>query len=324
LIAVADPCGEPFSNDFAERRTFIKPGGWRVKSANQLLGVVGVFMFLIGCAARDDIIILANRTTSLERNLSQIKDSQEESKTALSNKMEQTEKKVDSQLQPLLQNQANSVAQQEALKVQIQILQGRIEALEHNQKKEQSYLTESVAKEMKDLQARLQRLEKPPPPPPPAESGTTKPEKPKEAFQESKEEQKESKETVKEPGKAAPDDLFKSAQGLLQKQAYDGAKKKFEEYLKVAPKGKYVEEARFGLAESLYGIKDYEEAILTYLKLIKAYPKSQYIPEALYKQALSFISLKDPASARLLLEKIIRDYPKSGPAKKAKTKLKSL
>jgi tol-pal system protein YbgF len=299
-----------------------------VKRKNLLWGMVGIFIFLTGCAARDDIIILANRTASLERSVYQIRDSQEENKIALTKKVDQTEKKVDSQLQPLLQNQANTSAQLEALKVQIQGLQGRIETLEHNQKKEQGNLNESVAKELKDLQARLQRLEKPPPPPnvPAAAETGIKPEKPKEAFQEPKEEPKEPKvpSKEKEPAKASPEDIFEAAQNLLQKQAYEGAKKKFEEYLKAAPKGKNIPEARFGLSESLYGMKEYEESILTFQKFIKTYPKSKQIPEALYKQALSFQSLKDSASARLLLEKIIKDYPKSGQANKARVKLKSL
>lgn len=281
---------------------------------------------MAGCAARDDIVILANRTSTLERTLFQVRDAQEENKSALTKKMDQNEKKIDSQIQPILQNQANTATQQDALKVQIQILQGRIEALEYNQKKEQLHISDSVTKEIKDLQARVQRLEKPPtPPPPPVDSGT-KPEKSKEVTQESKEEQKEAKETDKgkEPAKVSSEEIFETAKGLLQKQGYGGAKKKYEEYLKMAPKGKYLEEARFGLAESLYGTKEYEEAILTYQKLIKSYPKSKYIPEALYKQALSFLNLKDTASARLLLEKIIKDYPKSEQAKKARGKLKTL
>ena len=294
----------------------------------KIVGLFGVILFMVmaGCAARDDIVILANRTSTLERTLFQVRDAQEENKSALTKKMDQNEKKIESQIQPILQNQANTAAQQDALKVQIQILQGRIEALEYNQKKEQLHISDSVTKEIKDLQARVQRLEKPPtPPPPPVDSGT-KPEKSKEVTQESKEEQKEAKETdkVKEPVKVSSEEIFEAAQGLLQKQAYGGAKKKYEEYLKMAPKGKYLEEARFGLAESLYGTKEYEEAILTYQKLIKSYPKSKHIPEALYKQALSFLNLKDAASARLLLEKIIKDYPKSEQAKKARGKLKTL
>jgi len=297
-----------------------------MKIINRVLGVV-LFLVLAGCAARDDIIILANRTSSLERTLSQVRDTQEENKNALSKEIAQNEKKIESQLQPILQNQANSLSQQESLRVQIQLLQGRIETLENSQKKDQVRLNESITKDLKDLQARLQRLEKPPAPPsPPVDTGTATPEKAKDVAQESKEGPKEAKEAgkAKEPGKTSPDETFEAAQGLLQKQAYDGAKKKFDEYLKAAPKGKYVEEARFGLAESQYGTKDYEEAILTYQKLIKAYPKSKYIPEALYKQALSFLSLKDSASARLLLEKISKDYPKSAQAKKARAKLKSL
>ncbi len=287
-------------------------------------------MVMAGCAARDDIVILANRTSSLERNLYQLRETNEESTKNLSKHIEQTEKKLGSQLQPILQNQADSTVQFEALKNQIQTLQGRIEVLEHSQKNEQITISETLSKELKDLQARLQRLEKlpAPPPPPPPPSATpdqgSKPEKAKEISREGKEDQKEVKEPIKEKAKASPDQTYEEAEALLKKQGYAGAKKKYEDYLKMAPKGKYQEEARFGLGESLYGIKEYEEAILAYQKLIKSYPKSKFIPEALYKQALSFLSLKDTSSARLLLEKIVKDFPKSNRAKIAQKKLKSL
>ncbi|MBI4764243.1 MAG: hypothetical protein HY787_06535 [Deltaproteobacteria bacterium] len=219
-----------------------------------IIGLLGVILFMVmaGCAARDDIVILANRTTTLERTLFQVRDAQEENKNALTRRLEQTERKIESQTQPILQNQANATAQQEALKVQIQILQGRIEALENNQKKdqlhlkEQSHLSDSVTKEMKDLQARLLRLEKPPTPPPPAADSGAKPEKSKEGAPDSKETPTEAKETdkAKETVKLSPEEIFEAAQSLLQKQAYAGAKKKYEEYFKAAPKGKYLEEAR--------------------------------------------------------------------------------
>jgi tol-pal system protein YbgF len=303
----------------------VEKGGWRVKIICRLVWIGLIFIMLAGCATREDILILDRRTSSLERNLSQIKDANEETKTKLSRRIEQSEKKMDSQLNPVLQNQADSGVQQEALKEQIQILQGRIEALEHNQKKEQTQLSDSLSKDLKDLQARVQRLEKPSPPTPSSEPGP-KPEKGKEITRESKEESKETKEPAKEKEKAksSPEEIYKEADALLKKQAYEGAQKKYEEYLKAAPKGKYFEEARFGLAESIYGSKDYEEAILSYQKLVKSYPKSKHIPEALYKQALSFIHLKDTGSARLLLEKIVKEYPKSSKAKPAQQKLKSL
>ncbi len=307
--------------------------------------MVSLVFFLIGCAGRDDVMILDSRTASLERQLNALKESNEGMNATLSRRIEQAEKKMDSSLQPVHQNQADMTAQVEALKVKIQSLQGRIEAFEYNQKKDQNRLSESLVKELKELQARLQRLEHPPtpPPPPPAvpsasappspsppsaptEAGP-KPEKAKEIPRESKEDQKEIKEPAKEKEKTAkgtPEELYAEAGALFKKKAFEGAQKKYEEYLKAAPKGKYVEPARFGLAESLYAQKNYEEAILNYQKLIKGFPKSPLIPEVLYKQALSFLALKDSGSARLLLEKIIKSYPKSAQAKLAQKKLKSL
>jgi tol-pal system protein YbgF len=300
--------------------------------------LIALVLFLSGCATREDAIILDNRTASLERKISYMSNSNEDQMSNLSQRVEKMEKKLEATVQPMQQIQANSTTQIEALKTQIQDLRGRVEAMEYRVNKEQNRFSETMTHDLKDLQARLQRVEKltlpstPPTPaggtqgtPPPGE-GVSKPEKAKEPGTAPKEEQKEVKETPKEKGKpkATPESSFAEAGALLKKQDYDGAQEKYEEYLKSSPKGKNVEEARFGLAECLYGKKDYEEAILSYQKLIKSFPKSKFIPEALYKQALSFINLKDTSSAKLLLGKIIKDYPKSSQANLAKKKLKSL
>jgi tol-pal system protein YbgF len=298
--------------------------------------ILAVVIILGGCAAREDAIILDNRTSSLESQVYRLRESNEEMKSYMTRGMSQAEKKMDVALQPVHQAQANTTAQIEALKTQIQDLQGRIEAFEYRQKNEQNRLSETLVHDLKELQVRLQRLEKPPPPPPPPPSPAgppaspspepgIKPDKGKETIPVSKDDPKEAKEPAKEKPKpkATPEAVYEEAGALFKKQSFEEAQKKYEEYLKIAPKGKYVEEARFGLAESLFRGKDFEEAILTYQKLIKSFPKSSFIPEALYKQALSFLSLKDNGSARLLLEKIIKDFPKSGQAKQAKKKLKS-
>jgi len=277
------------------------------------------------------VLILDNRTSSQEHQLAVLRESTENMRTTLSRRIEQAEKKMDAAIQPVHQNQANTLTQFEDLKIQIQDLQGRLEALEYSQKREQNRLSEALVKDLKEMQTRLQRLEQPPPPPkppippPPIESGIN-PEKAKDISREPKEDEKEPKETAKEKGKAktSPEEVYEEAGALFKKQAFEGAQKKYEEYLKIDPKGKYVEEARFRLAESLFGAKNYEEAILTYQKWIKSFPKSKNVPEALYKQALSFLSLKDSGSARLLLEKIVKNYPKSSQAKLAQKKLKTL
>lgn len=281
----------------------------------------GLFVFFAGCATRDDAVILDRRTTALERNHYQLRDSTEDLKAGLSRRIDQVEKKMEAVVEPVQQNQANTTAQMETLKTRIQELQGRLETMEHSQKKEQVRLSESLAKDLKDIQARLQRLEQAPAPP--AEAAI-KAEKTKEPVKEAKEEPREEKEPAKEKAKTTPEDLYEEAKALSKKGAFDGAKKRYEEYLKAAPKGKYVEEARVGLAEALYEKKEYEEAILAYQKLIKSFPKSRHVPESLYKQALSFIQLKDTSSARLLLEKITKEFPRSNQAKLAQKKLKSL
>jgi TolA-binding protein len=142
---------------------------------------------------------------------------------------------------------ADMTAQVESLKVKIQSLQGRIEAFEYNQKKDQNRLSESLVKELKDLQARLQRLEhpQPPAPPPPAVPSASappspsppsaatepgpKPEKAKEIPRDSKEDQKVG---ATEKNARAPEELLERP---FKKKAFEEPKNK--EYLKAALRG---------------------------------------------------------------------------------------
>jgi tol-pal system protein YbgF len=288
--------------------------------------------FLIGCATREDAVTLDNRAYSLEDQISNLGESNAEFKASLSKQITEAEKKMDSALQPIHQAQAQNTAQIEALKTQIQNLQGRIENLQYTQKKEQNQFRVTLLNELKEIRARLNRLKQPPSssPPTPASSpqpgwAEAKPEKAKETTPNPQMDHKEIKEPAeeKEKPKATPEEIFSEAEVMLKKKVFTEARQKYEEYLKMAPKGKNVEEARFGLSESLFEVKDYEEAILSYQKLIKSFPKSKYVPAALYKQALSFLALEDSDSAKLLLEEIIKRYPRSSQAHLAREKLKS-
>jgi tol-pal system protein YbgF len=119
-------------------------------------------------------------------------------------------------------------------------------------------------------------------------------------------------------------DLYKDAYETLQKGDGEGARRKFEAFLKQYPNTELSDNAQFWIGETYYLKKDYEKAILEYEKAITKYPEGDKVPAALYKQALAFLELGDKANTRNLLRKVIERYPSSDQAQMAKKKLETL
>jgi tol-pal system protein YbgF len=119
-------------------------------------------------------------------------------------------------------------------------------------------------------------------------------------------------------------DLYKDAYETLQKGDGEGARRKFEAFLKQYPNTELSDNAQFWIGETYYLKKDYEKAILEYEKAITKYPEGDKIPAALYKQALAFLELGDKTNARNILRKVIERYPSSDQAQMAKKKLETL
>ena len=119
-------------------------------------------------------------------------------------------------------------------------------------------------------------------------------------------------------------DLYKDAYETLQKGAVEGARRKFEAFLKQYPNTDLSDNAQFWIAETYYLKKDFEKAILEYEKAITKYPEGDKIPAALFKQAFAFLELGDKTNGRNLLKRVIERYPNSEQAQMAKKKLETI
>jgi tol-pal system protein YbgF len=119
-------------------------------------------------------------------------------------------------------------------------------------------------------------------------------------------------------------DLYKDAYETLHKGDLEGARRKFEAFLKQYPNTELSDNAQFWIGETYYLKKDYERAILEYEKAIVKYPEGDKIPAALFKQALSFLELGDKTNAKNLLKRVIEKYPQSEQAEMGKKKLESI
>ena len=119
-------------------------------------------------------------------------------------------------------------------------------------------------------------------------------------------------------------DIYKDAYETFHKGDLEGARRKFEAFLKQYPNTELSDNAQYWIGETYYLKKDFERAILEYEKAIVKYPEGDKIPAALFKQALAFSELGDKANARNLLKRVIEKYPRSEQAEMAKKKLETI
>jgi tol-pal system protein YbgF len=119
-------------------------------------------------------------------------------------------------------------------------------------------------------------------------------------------------------------DLYKDAYETYQKGDYEGARRKFEAFLKQYPNTELSDNAQFWIGETYFGKKDYEKAILEYEKAIAKYPEGDKVPSALLKQAFAFLELGDKTNGRNLLKRVIERYPQSEQADMAKKRLDTI
>jgi tol-pal system protein YbgF len=119
-------------------------------------------------------------------------------------------------------------------------------------------------------------------------------------------------------------DIYKDAYETFYKGDLEGARGKFEAFLKQYPNTELSDNAQFWIGETYYLKKDFERAILEYEKAIVKYPEGDKIPAALFKQALAFTELGDKTNARNLFKRVIEKYPRSEQAEMAKKKLETI
>jgi tol-pal system protein YbgF len=118
--------------------------------------------------------------------------------------------------------------------------------------------------------------------------------------------------------------LYKDAYETFQRGDLEGARRKFEIFLKQYPNTELSNNAQFWIGETYYMKKDFERAILEYEKAIAKYPEGDKIPAVLFKQALAFLELGDKTNARNILRRLIERYPQSDQAETARKKLEAI
>lgn len=298
--------------------------------------ILFIVVFLWGCATRRDVVILDRETSRLQSQIS----SQQKEKESFQKDMEKLQKDFKA-LQAQVtgeskKGQADLLLRLENLQTEVRTLETGIEeyknllrkpskeidqlrenivlrtkALEDNEKMRQEK-DKALEEKFKGMEERLKGLE-----------GKISQLASKQLESEGSIPGKEASVDVKGVSTRAGD-LYKDAYATLQKGDGEGARRKFEAFLKQYPNTELSDNAQFWIGETYYLKKDYEKAILEYEKAITKYPEGDKVPAALYKQALAFLELGDKTNARNLLKKVIERYPSSDQAQIAKKKLETI
>ncbi|HUL29372.1 MAG TPA: tetratricopeptide repeat protein, partial [Thermodesulfobacteriota bacterium] len=255
--------------------------------------VLSIGVFLLGCASVRDVRILDNEVDKIYSNLNTL---QKENK-ALDNKISALSAENQKLRTDLLFRIENLQSEIRTLSTGVEEykdylnrpskeigrvkedVEGRLKALEERRKnlEEKSKAQDEKIKEMEDRLKGMEGKVK--------QAESEKPAPAKEASPEGK---------GTSPGMG---NMYKVAYEAFQKGDMEGARKKFEVFLKQYPNTELSGHAQFWIGETYYQKKDFEKAILEYEKTITKYPEGSKVPAALFKQGLAFLELGDKANA---------------------------
>ncbi len=198
-------------------------------------------------------------------------------------------------------------------------LQGRIEELEHQRKKEMSGLLsgrESEQKTVEELRASLSSLQ----------------ENQRTLFEEIKRLKEEN--LALASGRAAapaapgakkklnPAANFDSGMNAYKAKDYPAAAANFQAYLEANPKSKRALDARYYLADSYFRQKDFEKAVVEFGVVHEKSPTSSMGRKSTLRIAQSFQSMGKSKDAKAFAQLLVQGSPNSPEAKAARKILK--
>lgn len=115
--------------------------------------------------------------------------------------------------------------------------------------------------------------------------------------------------TVSKSNPLADDAAYRRGELFYSMKKYPESIRRFEEYRKQFPKGKYIDASYFYEADCCSSGNDNERAIVLYLSLINALPKSSYVYSAKKNLMQLYSDAGDFNDSVRLVENILAEYP---------------
>jgi tol-pal system protein YbgF len=246
-------------------------------------------LLLAGCASRSDF-------DNLKRDIDEMRSRQLKSDRELSVVKNESREVAQKETDGVRKVNADLQASMEGMKVDLQVLAGKVDDLSLQAKKP----TDDLALFKEDIERRLAALEQ-------KLQGVSK-----------------EQEAVQKQVAETPEVLYQSGQEAFKAGDMKKARESFSRFVELYPKNAMTANAAYWIGETYYNEKNYDQAILEFQKVIKNYPDKEKVASAMLKQGMAFINLKDTKSARYILKELVKQYPASEEAKRAKDQLKGL
>jgi tol-pal system protein YbgF len=269
-----------------------------------LLIVLFVFS-MAGCATRSDMQLvqedvdeLKNRLLLTEKNIASIKVDAKEI-------AEKSSREALKDLESLRKGTADMQANLDAMRIDVQVMAGRVEDLMLAAKKpfeDITLLKEDTSKSVAAMEERLKKLEA--------------------AVEGSSTRIAAITKSLESP--PSPENSYKLALDTLKRGETAKAREMFAAFAEQFPHHKLLPNARYWIGETYYIEKNYEQAVVEFQHVIKEYPGKEKVPAALLKQAMSFRELGDVKSAKFILREIIDKYPQAEETATAKEMLSKM
>lgn len=272
---------------------------------NKKFLVFPLLLSLAGCAtkgelnrAQQDIEEMKTRLILSEKNISAVKVQAKEI-------AEQSSGEALKNLESLRKGTADMQANLDAMRVDVQIINGKVDDLGVAATKpfdDISLLKEDTSKSVTSMEERIKKLD--------AEMVQVNAKLA--ALARALEQQ------------ATPESVYKQAFDVYKNGETAKARELFTKFNEQFPDNKLAANARYWIGETYYQDKNYEQAVLEFQRVIKEHPGKEKVPAAMLKQGLAFRELGDTKSAKYILKELIEKFPLADEIPAAKDALQKL
>lgn len=253
--------------------------------------LINLFVFVVtGCATKSDLLLVREDTEELKGRLFSAEKSIVAVKVEAKEIAEKSSSDALKNLETLRKGTADMQANLDAMRIDVQVMAGRVEDLVLAAKKpfdDISLLKEDTSKAVAAMEERLKKLEA--------------------AVEENSSRVAAISKSL-EPS-SNPETSYKLAYDTFKSGEIGKARDMFTTFAEQFPGHKLMPNVRYWIGETYYLGKNYEQAVVEFQRVIKEYPGKEKAPAAMLKQALSFRELGDVKSARFILKEMIEKYP---------------
>jgi len=272
---------------------------------NNKILFIPLFFTLTACATSTELNIVRQDIDEMKTRLIQAEKNISDVKVQAKAIAEQSSSETLQELASLRKGTADIQANLDAMRVDVQVVNGKVDDLGLAAKKpfdDISLLKEDTAKSVLSMEEKIKRLN--------AEM-----------------DQVNAKLTVITKSLEKPltaDDIYKQAFDAYKAGGMAKARDLFNKCNEQFPDNKLAANARYWIGETYYSEKNYEQAALEFQRVIKEHPGKEKVPAAMLKQGLCFKEIGDTKSARFIIKELIDKFPNAEEIPAAKEFLQKL